>query len=110
MSELSDEQTAQLREYAEAMRQEFQQNIDKERKSPQTIRENIHEELDEIVPDALATIKGIIKHSKSETLRASTAKWLIDKKLERETTENDPFILLMKKMQAEVKSETERTA
>lgn len=96
-SDMTPEQIEQINEYADAFRQEFEasQNATK---SPKEQREDIHVELDEILPDALATIKTVIRHSVNENLRASTAKWLIDKKLERDKDENDPLAKLLEDM------------
>lgn len=98
---MTPEQEALVQEYANAFRQEFttKANAPKTRAEQ---RENIHEELDEVVPDALATLKTIIKHSKSESLRYRASTWLIEKKLESDKAENDPLNKLLQEMQKEL--------
>lgn len=97
-TDLTPEQIEEINSYADAFRSEFE-NLQKERKNPNAQREDIHAELDEIVPDALAAIKHVIRHSVNESLRANTSKWLLDKKLERDKEENDPLTKLLEEMQ-----------
>jgi len=96
-SDLTPEQLEEINSYADAFRQEFVQKTT-EGKSPKEIREDIHEQLDEVVPHALAAVSHVIKHSINESLRVNTSKWLIDKKLDRDAAENDPLTKLLEEM------------
>jgi len=100
-SDLTPEQIAEINSYADAFRSEFERSTS-ENKTPSEQREGIHEELDAVVPDALAAIKHVIKHSINESLRVNTSKWLLDKKLERDATENDPLTKLLEAMQKDL--------
>lgn len=101
MPDMTPEQIAEIQEYAEAFRSEWEINsVTKPDRATQ--RENIHTELDEVVPDALAGLKYIIKHGKNESLKFRAIIWLLDKKLEADKIENDPLTKLVEEMQKSV--------
>lgn len=110
--DLTPEQLEAVQGYAEAFRKEFldaQANAANEAGIVDR-RSDIHKELDEALPFALGTIKHVLKHSTSMSIKVSTAKWLIDKKLESIKGENDPLNKFLEKLaqqaQADVKEST----
>jgi len=105
MPDLTPEQDAKVREYAEAFRQEFAEST-KDRKDPNTQRQDIQDQLDDVVPDAIASIKWIIRHSLSETQKLRASQWLLNLKLEKEAVSNDPLAKLLEEMQATAPANT----
>jgi hypothetical protein len=93
MPDLNDDQIAEINKYADAFRQEFLEAVEatsEDAKIDPGIKD-VREELDDMLPGALGAIKHILKHSKNEALKGSTARWLIDKKLDSEKNANDPL-------------------
>jgi len=74
VDDITPEDSARLKELREALVSEFQTN------NQQTNKVAI-KDVEELKPDALNTLRHIIKHSDNESLKAKVSMWAYDKML-----------------------------
>ena len=85
MTELTPEQEKELHNLSEALRQEFAL------KEASTHSAQALNDLEDLKPTFLATLKNLAEHAPKDELRAKIAMWGYDKLLDQGKANNDPI-------------------
>ena len=91
MSELSPEDSEKLQSLRKALEQEFEAHSSAEVQT----RKSALEDIVELKQDFLESLRHVVRHSQSDSLRAKVAMWGYEKLLEQGKATRDPLADLL---------------
>lgn len=112
MAGMSEGDKQEMQSYIEAYKQEFleSEQAKNEQAAIDPNDDDLAGQIDKLVPDAVGVVKTILRHGHTEGVRATMARWLIDKKLDMMDKKDDPLTAFLNSMQEaanEAKAEQE---